>query len=318
MMTDPELSRTGQSGRSQDTRMPEEAFVSVIVPTCNRASLLADCLVSLRQQDYAADRFEIIVVDDGSADRTPAVVREFQDRRFPEVRYVRQSRRGPNAARNAGIAMAKGDPICLLDDDVVVPSGWLRELVGGALRHPEAGAVGGPIRVRLEGVPPRFCGREPLVGEGEIDLGAQEREVPEVASGNMAVRTWALAQVGLFDESLPIYGDELEWERRLTRARHPIFYVPTASLWHRRTDLRLQTFLKRYFKRGINYVAFAQRTGEKLLLNLVLRKSVLYLAHAIRRRCAMGLFLMVQQIGVLWGMGKEWMDRQWMKRRSTS
>lgn len=288
----------------------ELPFVSVVIPTWDRAPMLADCLTSLRAQDYPKDRFELIVVDDGSTDATPDIVRSFQEGGLPEVRYIRQEHKGPNAARNAAITAARGDPLCFVDDDVEAPSGWLRELVAGALRHSEAWAVGGPVRVRFEGNPPRFCGREPLVGEGELDLGSDERTVGQVNGGNMAVRGWALQKVGLFDESLPIYGDELEWEKRLAKAGHPIMYIPSAWLWHRRTgDLRFATFLNRYVRRGINYVAFAQRTGEEVSVRRVPSRMCSYLAHAVRRRCTMGILMMAQQIGVLWGLLREWVRR---------
>jgi GT2 family glycosyltransferase len=281
-------------------------FVSIVIPTWNRAVLLADCVAALKMQDYPRDRFEIIIVDDGSNDATPDLGRRLEDGSLPKVVYLRQERKGPNAARNKGISAACGDPICLVDDDVDTPRRWLKELVTGAYRHPEAGAVGGPIRLRLEGTTPRFCGREPLVGEAEFDLGSEERPVREVVSANMAVRVWALREVGLFDETLPIYGDELEWERRLTRAGRAILYIPAASLWHRRTapDLKLSKLLRKYLRRGTHYVVFARRVGEleSLSVWVVLRKLVSSLAHAVRRRCTMGVLMVAQEIGVLWGM----------------
>jgi GT2 family glycosyltransferase len=295
----------------------EPRFVSVVVPTWNRAAVLADCLAALRAQDYPRDRFEVIVVDDGSTDATPQIVREAQGGPLPVLRYVRGDHRGPNASRNAGIRIAKGDPICLVDDDVEAPPGWLRELVAGALRHPEAGAVGGRIRVRFEGKAPRFCGREALVGEAEFDLGDAERAVAEVISANMAVRVWALQAVGMFDEALPIYGDELEWEKRLARAGHAIVYVPSATLWHRRVgaDLRLSSFFRRYLRRGIGYVSFARRTGEALSLTSTLTAVPPYLAHAVRRRCMMGLLMTVKQLGTAWGLLQErWRGAEGIRR----
>jgi GT2 family glycosyltransferase len=192
----------------------------------------------------------------------------------------------------------------LVDDDVEAPPEWLRELVSGASRHPEAGAVGGPIRVRLEGKAPRFCGREPLVGEAELNLGSEERAVREVNSTNMAIRRKALREVGLFEPSLPLYGDELEWERRLVRAGHSIFYIPSAPLWHRRTqsDLRLMKLLKRYHRRGMGHLAFARRAGEEVAVRSVLWWMLSSLAHAVRRRCTMGVLMTAQQCGTLWGL----------------
>lgn len=288
--------------RGQD--LQEWPFVSIVMPTYNRAGLMAESVGSLRRQEYPQDRFEIIVVDDGSSDATAIEGPRLEDSALPRVRYIRQERKGPNGARNAGLAVAQGDPVCLVDDDIEAPPGWLKALVAGALRHEEAGAVGGPIRLRFEGRSPRFCGREPLVGEAEFDLGQEERDVREVISANMAIRSWAVRKVGAFDESLPIYGDELEWLRRLNRAELPIMYIPSAPLWHRRVDLKLISMLRKYFRRGLHIVVFCRRVGETQDLSITrsVRALVLSLAHGLRRGCAMGLLMAGQQLGVIWGL----------------
>src|SRR4029079_12375731 len=104
--------------------------------------------------------------------------------------------------------------IALIDDDVFAPREWLRGLVGGARRHPEADAFGGPIRARLEGPAPRSCGREaPPVTT--LDLGPEDRETELVWSANMLLRRSAFERIGPFDEDRPPGGDEEEWLRRL-------------------------------------------------------------------------------------------------------
>src|SRR4051812_31281451 len=99
--------------------------------------------------------YELIVADDGSTDATARVAER------AGARVVRGPHGGgPNTARNAGIDAAAADLVALVDDDTHAPSGWLRAIVDGAGRHPEADAFGGPIRARLEGPAPRACGRE--------------------------------------------------------------------------------------------------------------------------------------------------------------
>src|SRR2546430_10472903 len=138
-------------------------LVSVVVPTWNRAALLRDALASLASQDYPPERYEIVVVDDGSTDATSAVAADsVESDSLPRVQYVRQAHAGLNAARNAGIAAAKGDLICFVDDDVEAPRAWLRAIVQGAARHPYAGCLGGPIHLRIEGRHPRLCSKEDL------------------------------------------------------------------------------------------------------------------------------------------------------------
>ena len=91
----------------------EKPLVSVIMPTFNRARLLERAIQSVLNQTY--DRFEIIVVDDASRDNTSDVVKSIRDER---VRYIRhEMNRGGSAARNTGIAAARGKYIAFLDDD---------------------------------------------------------------------------------------------------------------------------------------------------------------------------------------------------------
>lgn len=85
--------------------------ISVIIPTFNRAELLARALISVQKQTLPAD--EIIVVDDGSDDNTRALI----ENKFPNVQYLYQSNKGVSAARNFGISQASGEWIAFLDSD---------------------------------------------------------------------------------------------------------------------------------------------------------------------------------------------------------
>src|SRR5436853_6058561 len=168
---------SGISGKAQEANLRDvpKPVVSVVVPTRDRAGYLEVTLASLADQDFA-EPYEVIVVDDGSRDATAGLVP-----RFDVTMLTQDPPRGPNAARNAGVASAQADLIAFVDDDVFAPRGWLRSLVDGARRHPAAGAVGGPIRARLEGPTPRSCGRE-LPPVTTLDLGAHDVETELVWS----------------------------------------------------------------------------------------------------------------------------------------
>src|SRR6185436_30255 len=158
---------------------------TVVVPTRGRAAYLEVTLESLSRQSAAVPH-EVLVVDDGSTDATPEVAQRFG------VRLLRHAeRRSLNAARNTGLREAQADLIAFVDDDVLVPPGWLDALVEGAERHPEADAFGGPIRARFEGHTPRACGREdpPIT---TLDLGDDDVEAPMVWGANFAVRRSAI------------------------------------------------------------------------------------------------------------------------------
>ncbi len=119
--------------------MSARPLVSVIIPTHDRAALVARALDSVFAQDGLGEQFdlEVIVVDDGSTDSTATVVGE-----YAEVRCLRLSaNRGVSAARNAGIEASRGTFICFLDDDDVWLPGRLKLQIPAFRRHPEAGAV---------------------------------------------------------------------------------------------------------------------------------------------------------------------------------
>jgi glycosyltransferase involved in cell wall biosynthesis len=139
-------------------------LVSVLVPVYNGERFLAEMLDSLFAQDLAA--LEVIVVDDGSTDRTAEIAQQFP------VRYVYQQNEGPSAARNAGLALAQGELIAFADADDRFPPDKLSAQVRYLQKHPEVGCVLGRQEWIVEdGVDAPPLERDPIFGElGGIQL----------------------------------------------------------------------------------------------------------------------------------------------------
>jgi glycosyltransferase involved in cell wall biosynthesis len=268
--------------------------VSVVVPTRDRAGYLDVTLASLADQDLD-EAYEVVVVDDASRDGTADVVG-----RARVTSIVHDSPRGPNAARNSGIRAASADLIALVDDDVFAPPGWLRALVTGVRRHPEADALGGPIRARLEGPAPRSCGRE-LPPVTTLDLGAADQETELVWSANMLLRRDAFERIGPFDEDRPPGGDEEEWLRRLTAAGGRVFYVAEAALDHRRAgdDARLRSLMRSAYRRGRNLRAYDESRDAAPAMAGELRVLAGCGWHTVRRLCPQGLIMGAHSAGRL-------------------
>jgi GT2 family glycosyltransferase len=267
---------------------------TIVIPTRARLQYLEAALRSIAPQ-AAEVGAEVVVVDDAGSS---AATRELAER-F-DARYVAHP--GPlgiNVARNTGVAHSSGQLVVFVDDDVEVRGGWLEALLDAARRLPEVDVFTGPIRPRLEGRPPRSCGREgPAITS--LDLGWEDTDARYAWGANMAVRRAALERVGPFDESLEQAGDEQEWQDRL-RAAGPgrVVYVAAAALDHRRTaaDSRLRALARAARARGSASRRFDAWRGTAPSL----RRELLTLAgcagHAIRYRCAGGLVLTAHSAG---------------------
>jgi glycosyltransferase involved in cell wall biosynthesis len=158
----------------------ELPLVSVVVASYNGERFLRPALESVFAQAY--EPREVILVDDGSEDATPAIAQSFP------LRYLRQENRGPSAARNLGIEAAAGAFVTFLDDDDLMPPGRLEVQAGYLFEHPETGCVLG----HQEWIdPPPWLARDRVYGElAGIPLAAA------------MIRRSALEDVGGFDASL--------------------------------------------------------------------------------------------------------------------
>jgi glycosyltransferase involved in cell wall biosynthesis len=286
---------------------PERPFVTVAVPTYNRADRLERCLETLLALDYPPDAYEIVVADDGSTDHTAAVVEALRSCAEPRVlRYVRRPHRGINAARNTALALSTGDPECFVDDDEEVPASWLSAMVEGFVAHPDVGCAGGPMRLRYDGRPPRMCGAESF-GESELDLGDHPIEAVHVWGGNMAVRRAAIERVGPFREDFRLLGGtETEWQDRLRAGGGTVMYFPDAGVWHVRTqaELRMTYLLVRHFQRGRGQALNALRVGDGYSRARTLRALRRAISHALRARCVVGVIDAARCCGRLVGMAE--------------
>ena len=101
-------------------------LLSVVVATCGRAEMLRACLESLLAQEGPA--FEVVCVDDGSRDATPEVLADLARAHGDRLRALRAENRGPGPARNAAVAVARGEWVVVADDDTEAPPGWLAAL----------------------------------------------------------------------------------------------------------------------------------------------------------------------------------------------
>ncbi len=192
---------------------PAWPLVSVIIPCYNTADYLGEAIESVLAQTYG--NFEVIVVDDGSTDNTPQVVRSFDDKR---IRYVYQDNKGLPGARNTGIRHSKGQYLAFLDaDDYFLPN-KLTDQVAFLESHPDFGLVAGwHLRVDQNGRIIKECKSR----SGEVSVEEQLVNNRFIIHSTLIRRDWVV-RAGCFDESL--HGAE-EWDfhSRLAIAGCPMY-----------------------------------------------------------------------------------------------
>jgi glucosyl-dolichyl phosphate glucuronosyltransferase len=207
--------------------------ISVVIPTYNRAAQLRPVLESLLSQDAGDVRYEVVVVDNNSADDTAAVVTEVVNRAAPGlVRYVFEPRRGVSYARNTGVEHAHpASPIiAFLDDDGVPVRDWVRGMKTAFDDHPDVDCIGGRIRPHWSTAAPPW-----MTPAHAGPLALQDRPTPArldsanasacLLSANLACRRAVFSEVGGFSPGYPRNQDR-EFELRLWRAGKRGLYLP--------------------------------------------------------------------------------------------
>jgi len=220
-----------------DARSPVSSpLVSVVVVNWNRGDLLRACLRSLEAQSFRD--FEILVVDNGSGDGSPAMV----EAEFPAARVIRNdANRGYCAANNQGIAAARGRYVALINNDAEADPRWIEELLGAFRVADDVGMAASKILVwESRGTIDKAGhliypdGQNRGRGTGEADWGQYDR-VEETAwpDGCAAMyRKDMLDAIGGFDEDFFAYADDAELGLRARIAGWRCLYVPAAVVFH--------------------------------------------------------------------------------------
>ena len=222
--------------------------LSIIIVTWNIREVLKDCLVSLYREDLNVS-FEVILFDNGSEDGTPDMV----EAEFPQVSLIRHHENlGFPKANNRAIEHAQGDYIVLLNSDtVIIEPSVFSQWVEFMDRHPEAGASGcrlqypdGNHQVGDAGFQPGlatvfnyafFLSKIfPRLFRGLFVsyTGSGPVEVDWICGADLMVRRSILPEVGVLDEDIFIFAEDIEWGCRIKSKGHKVYYLPDLRIVH--------------------------------------------------------------------------------------
>ncbi len=268
---------------------------SVVICTYNRAGLLKESIISIQKQDFKADHYEIIVVDNNSTDDTKAVVLELASVSPVAIKYVFEKQQGLSFARNSGIKGSEGDVIVFTDDDVEAESQWLREMVS-AFDDPDTACAGGPIRpIWLSERPDWLTDR--WLNYYAVSEFAAARETLEFSyphcpwGANIAFRRGVFETVGLFPTDLGRVGpsllsnEEINLCRKIGERGKRIKFAPGAVIHHKISPKRVkkQWLYHRTYWQGRSDAVLYKNTDMNIYAELRTHASVL-LRREVERR----------------------------------
>jgi len=286
----------------------EQPFFSIVIPTYARPGQLATCLQSLARLDYPRERFEVIVVDDGSETPPEAVVASFCG--HLDVTLLTQAHAGPAAARNTGAARAKGKFLAFTDDDCAPAPDWLQSLAARFARASDC-AIGGRT---LNALPDNLylTASQLLVAYLYSYYNANPDQARFFTSNNLAVPTDRFHTMGGFDTTYTrTAAEDRELCDRWLHHGYRMTYAPEALVYHAHA-LTLRTFLRQHFNYGRGAFRFRQARAQRARGRIRLEPFSFYLNLLLypfsqaqgRRAPLLAALLVVSQaanaVGFLW------------------
>jgi glycosyltransferase involved in cell wall biosynthesis len=230
--------------------------LSVVVPVRDGEATLATCLQGLAAQSLPRDRFEVIVVDDGSTDASAAIAERLA------TLVVSRPAGGAGAARNTGWHAARGRWVAFTDADCLPSRSWLAALDAAIARNGNDGLGGAGPTIGYDSAtaPARFVD---LIGSLDGQRHLDHPTFPFAPSCNVVYRRDALVTVGGFDERFCSYEACDLHTRLLDTAPGPFAFVPRAVVFHRHRD-SWRDYWRQQYSYGQGYAQFVWRYRDRL------------------------------------------------------
>jgi glycosyltransferase involved in cell wall biosynthesis len=252
--------------------------LSVIIPTYNRERVLAKALEAYVKQSFPEFIHELLVIDDGSTDGTEAMVLSAAERSPFPIRYLRQSNKGPAAARNLGIQEAVSSIILFTDSDIVPQRDFVEQHLEWHRKNPQLNAaVLGYVTWPSEINPTpfmRWYGEEgALFGYGQIQ-GKREVDFHFFYTCNLSLKLNFLRASGQFDEDFKNAAyEDLELGYRLSKHGLRVLYNAKATAYHYQFVLFPEACRKTLANSASAQLFFRKEAGRQHLLETCRRRS---------------------------------------------
>jgi len=253
--------------------MSDLPIITAVVCTRDRAHFLEKCIQSLLKQTIDRDKYEVLVIDNGSTDSTADVLKRYDEESI--IRSVYEPIPGLSRARNTGWKNAKGLYIGYIDDDAVADEKWLESALWCFENlSPIPDGLAGAIHLDWETVEPDWINEDLKLPLGKVDWGDQPFQLSlqhSIVGANCFFSKQCLSSLGGFDERLGrirgslLSGEEIQLQRRIESAGGIIYYHPDVSIWHFVPKERTRPiwFYRRYYWGGVSDYVMEKTLNSK-------------------------------------------------------
>jgi GT2 family glycosyltransferase/SAM-dependent methyltransferase/glycosyltransferase involved in cell wall biosynthesis len=239
------------TGKKLPEKKPPE--ISIVIPTYNRGETLRLCLSALAFQSLPADRWEVVVVDDGSTGETEAVCRDIL-LPYSSLRYFRQENQGAGAARQKGVEMARGEFVLLINDDTIPGSNLLVEHLSVHRRNPhEKWAVLGefsPSQESIHRALSLWVNTSPFFFPQQNLKPGELCDQAYFITCNLSIRRDAVLEAGSFDPQFRV-AEDTDLGTRLVQRGFKVKFHPEAGAVHEHGHFTLSDLLRRAHNYGV-------------------------------------------------------------------
>lgn len=250
-------------------------FFSIIIPTYARPDKLSNCLAALSKLNYPSDKFEVIIVDDGSPMSLEEVIAPWQSQLT--LILLKQENQGPSVARNLGANRAQGKFLAFTDDDCAPDVNWLHTLAKESVKNPDCFIGGRTVNGLSDNL---FSTTSQLLVDylygyynGEE---TKTRQTSFFTSNNFAVSREIFQSLGGFSENFPLAAaEDRELCDRALQLGYQMIYVPEALVYHYHY-LTLSKFCRQHFNYGRGAIHFNQARAKRDLGKIKPESSPFY------------------------------------------
>nr|WP_298929758.1 glycosyltransferase family 2 protein [uncultured Allomuricauda sp.] len=247
-------------------------LVSIITINYNESEVTSDLLQSIRGLTYP--NYEIIVVDNASPNDNPDSIKE----KYPEVNLIKSKENlGFAGGNNLGLKQAKGDYLLFINNDTIVPKGFIEPLVETLQEDKTIGMVSPKIKFHWDPTLIQYAGYTPMshwtirnnsIGYHQKDDGDFDRagETQSIHGAAMMVPKSVVENVGMMTEIYFLYYEEHDWAEMVKRAGYKIYYQPKSHILHKESvSTGKFSPLKTYYI-SRNRILFARRNFKPFQL----------------------------------------------------